>query len=114
MNDLQREILDSFVNEVITERKGVGYLQRLDHTLKQIEEAAWCDDMSKAPRDGTEMLGYSRRKGYGRFSWQAVDWDEHPLGKTHYWWSGVDDEMWIEVPEDVPTHWRLITLPGKV
>lgn len=71
---------------------------------KRVDTKEKWRDIKTAPRDKTVFIAKTP-KGVCRCQWTTVDWGEHPLDRTHQWWSNPDDEFWFEEPGDEPTHW---------
>jgi hypothetical protein len=64
-----------------------------------------------APKDGTCFIAFTP-KGVCRCMWAAVDWGDHPLDPTVYWWADPDGNLLFEDgPHDAPTHWMPFEIP---
>ena len=66
--------------------------------------------ISTAPKDGTQILVYSRSHGYVAASWDIVEGGGHPEnGPAIYWWVSDHCEF-IDGPHDAPILWRPLHL----
>ncbi|MEL7445586.1 MAG: hypothetical protein AAGK02_07210 [Pseudomonadota bacterium] len=68
--------------------------------------------IESAPKDGTVFLALSP-KGISACRWDMVDWGDHPMDRTSYWWTDPYELVFFEDgPNDAPTRWQPLDPPS--
>lgn len=89
---------DVIARQLWAEQKDVGAVLSALSAAGYVVEQGWCCDMSKAPRDGTQVLLIARYP-------DGATWSD----QYHSWWS---DGRWARWPHSFPpSAWRPLPAP---